>query len=121
VCSQPPRREHLFAGYHERPSWVYASRTSEKRGGRCYLWTGCAHATVIATEATKVPVGPEGEGFAKVEAAWNEALSRLFTERTANWDAGHRSELARFLEDRNYEFASPLHVGAATHETTKHE
>ena len=119
ICSVAPRPEHLFRGRMERPQWVFAHRTSAKRGERCFLWLGCKHAEAVAPDATKNPVSPGG--FEAVEKAWADATPKLFAEKTATWLATSRDDFARALAEKPFSLALPTHSAAETHEPRKHE
>lgn len=114
ACSFPPNRLQLFEGIAERPRWQYAHRTSEKRKERCYFWVGCKHATALAPDATKSPVGHEA--FAEIEEKWRAALAALLAEKTAKWTETRRAEFVRFLSDQPFAFQPSEHSAPTTHE-----
>lgn len=118
-----------LGGRLDRPSWVYAPRTSRKREERCFFWMGCKHAEHVAPEAGKIPVGHEG--FEAIEKVWAAEAETLFKNYTERWTEGARENYRRALDDRPYALAAkdtpqpgdlPLaHSALAAHQTTNNE
>lgn len=107
-CSVP--RARIF----ERPCWRNAARTSEKRGKRCYIWTGCVHAQPSLGAPIVEADAPEVQA---TEAAWAKRRVEVFLAAF-----GHlpRDQQETAAADRGVQLP-PAESGPAQHEHTTNE